>query len=71
MVHVENVKIAREKLMSQGQALANPRDDRLYHDLLNFDLPHTYGGFGHPVDLEHVNLFTEEEELPLIKPHTV
>jgi len=43
----------------------------LNHETLNFSLPHNYGGFGDPIDLEHVNLFTDEVDLPLIKPFTV
>ena len=39
---------------------------------LNFFLPHNYGGFGDPLpDLKHLNLFTEEIDVPQIKPRTV
>ena len=39
---------------------------------LNFFLPHNYGGFGDPLpDLKHLNLFTEEIDIPQIKPRTV
>jgi hypothetical protein len=42
-----------------------------FHETLNFSLPHNYGGFGDPDDFEHVNLFSDEVDLPLIKPYTV
>jgi len=37
---------------------------------LNFYLPHSYGGFGDATDLQHLNLYSEEIDLPCLKPRT-
>ena len=65
--HVESVLNARDV----SKTLSVVKRKEFSHDTLNFSLPHNFGGFGDPTDLEHVNLFTEEVDLPLIKPHTL
>lgn len=65
--HVESVLNARDT----SKTLSVGKRKELAHETLNFMLPHNYGGFGDPTDLGHVNLFTDEVDLPLIKPFTV
>lgn len=67
LAHVESVMNARE---TTKIPVVTKRKD-IQHSTLNFGLPHNYGGFGDPTDLDHVNIFTDEVDLPLIKPYTV
>ena len=49
----------------------NKPDRRNKH--LNFYLPHEFGGFADPttVQLQHLNLFSEDVDIPQIKPRTL
>ncbi len=42
------------------------------HDMLNFYLPHEYGGVGHPYKLKNLyelfNIFSDKMDLAVIKP---
>jgi hypothetical protein len=68
LAHVESVQNARDSTIIP---VGTKRNNNLFHPTLNFSLAHNYGGFGDPTDLDHVNIFTDEVDLPLIKPYTV
>ena len=70
--HVDSVHNARALAIKQGFLQNLKLKNELHHPSLNFILPHNYGGFGDPVNLPYeVNIFTEQEDLPQIKPRTV
>jgi hypothetical protein len=48
---------------------ANSQQRRNTH--VNFYLPHNFGGFADPLpDLAHVNIYTDDVDLPQMKPKT-
>jgi hypothetical protein len=48
------------------------QEPKLRHAVLDFYLPHEFGGLSDPLDprYAHLNIFPETMDLPLIKPKT-
>lgn len=46
---------------------------KVYHPVLDFFLPHEFGGLGEPIDNKYkqLNLFNETMDIPAIKPRTL
>lgn len=46
---------------------------KISHPVLDFYLPHEFGGLGDPIDprYKQLNLFNETMEIPTIKPRTL
>jgi hypothetical protein len=47
-------------------------ENKLRHPVIDFYLPHEYGGLGDPLDLRYqqLNIFPDTSDLPIIKPKT-
>jgi hypothetical protein len=67
MVHCANVRFAHEN----APHIEVNRETSKKNKYLNFFLPHNYGGFADPTNMEHMNLYTDEIDLPQIKPRTI
>lgn len=48
------------------------QDKKLFHPVLDFYLPHEFGGIGDPMDQKYqlVNIFPDSKDIPIIKPKT-
>lgn len=69
-VHQEDVK---KMHMCGPPELPKTNKAERYNKNLDFLMPHEYGGFADPCmpHLQHLNIFTDEVDLPQLKPRTI